>query len=229
MLELANVGSKDTVYHLGCSRGEALRCAYDEFGVRNTVGIEIDGPKAAEATKSADSMEGNHKIVCGDIRDADISDADVVLFWFADEEVVAHMTEKFSTLRKGARVITVWSPPTGCLPERVDFPFVLSVAPFRRATDIKEQLLAVMDVKCIDFVTAWEFSERYTRALGDEDAGKNRFLTIIQAVTMWINARNLGITCTKEMPESIRTYVGILRTFFGINVEHLLKKDTDAS
>ena len=78
-------------------------------------------------------------------------------------------------------------------------------------------------VKCIDFVTAWEYSERYTRAIGSPDAKNDRFLTILQSVTMWINARNLGVTCTEEMPESIRTYIGILRTFFDIEVEHLLE------
>lgn len=227
MLELAKARSGDVVYHLGCGDGAALLMAHKEFGVKSTVGIEIDSEKADAARTLLAQVDGNHKIVCGDVRDVDISDADVVLFWFADEDIVERMAEKFSSLRDGTRIITVWGAPPGYLPEHVDFPFILSVTPFRKAASVKEQLLAVLGVRCVDFVTAWEFSERYTRALGDDDAGRNRFLTIIQSVTMWINARNLGITCTKEMPESIKTYVGILRMFFNIEVGHLLDESAD--
>ncbi|MDD9825589.1 MAG: hypothetical protein OXU86_02255 [Thaumarchaeota archaeon] len=76
-------------------------------------------------------------------------------------------------------------------------------------------------------MTAWEYSERYTRAIGPDGNEGNRFLTMMQAVTMWIGARNLGVSCTREMPESIRTYAGILRTFYGIEVEHLLEDAGD--
>jgi len=135
----------------------------------------------------------------------------------------APLRRTLSSLREGARVVSVWGPPAGCLPERIDFPFVLSVAPFREAKSVREQLLAVLGVRCVDFVTAWEYSERYTRAIGPDGNEGNRFLTMMQAVTMWIGARNLGVSCTSEMPESIRTYAGILRTFYGIEVEHLLE------
>lgn len=222
MLELAGVKSDDVVYHLGCGDGSALRIALEEFGVDSVVGIEIDEKKANDARKSLSSVRGNHKIICADVQDTDISEANVVLFWFVDERIVERMTRKFESLRDGTRIITVWGAPLGCLPERVDFPFVRSVTPFRKARNVKEQLLAVLGVRCVDFVTAWEYAERYTRALGTEEAGKNRFLTIIQAVTIWINAHNLGVTCTDEMPESIKTYVGILRMFYNIEVEHLL-------
>ena len=81
-----------------------------------------------------------------------------------------------------------------------------------------------MGVKCIDFVTAWEHAERYTKAIGSPQAGNDRFLTIIQSLVIWINAKNLGVACGDEIPESIKTYIGILRNFFDIEVEHLLKK-----
>ena len=224
MLELAQVKSGDTVYHMGCGDGSAIRIALKEFGVRQAIGVEIDGAKAADARKTLSDLDGRCEIVCADVLDVDMSGADVVLFWFADEEIVEQMTRRFELLRDGTRIVTVLGAPPGYLPERVDFPFVLSVTPLRRAKSVREQLLAIFGVQCIDFVTVWEHAERYTRALGPEDAGKNRFLTIIQAVTMWINAYNLGITCTDEMPESIRTYVGILRTFYDIEVEHLLEE-----
>ena len=46
---------------------------------------------------------------------------------------------------------------------------------------------------------------------------------IIQALTIWINAKNLGVACGEEIPESIRSYIAILKEYFGIEVEHLLK------
>jgi hypothetical protein len=48
-------------------------------------------------------------------------------------------------------------------------------------------------------------------------------LTILQSLIIWINAKNLGIACGNEIPEPIKNYMGILKTFFGIEVEHLLK------
>jgi len=42
-------------------------------------------------------------------------------------------------------------------------------------------------------------------------------------LVIWINAKNLGLACGDEIPEAIRNYMSILKTFFGIEVEHLLK------
>ena len=224
MLRLAGARAGESVYHVGCGDGSALRRAVEEFGARRAVGIEIDQKKADAARSSLADLGERCQIVCADVLDADLSGADIVLFWFADGPVAEAMVPRFESLGGGVRIVTVWGAPPGCLPERVDFPFVLSATPFRRASSVREQLLAVLGVECVDFVTAWEHSERYARALAGEDAGRNRFLTIIQAVTMWISARNLGVSCTKEMPESIRTYAGILRTFYDIEVGHLLEE-----
>ena len=79
-------------------------------------------------------------------------------------------------------------------------------------------------VKCIDFVTAWEFAERYTKAIESTESENDRFLTIMQSLVIWINAKNLGVACGEEIPEPIKAYMGILRNFFNIEVEHLLKK-----
>ena len=78
----------------------------------------------------------------------------------------------------------------------------------------------------MDFVVAWEFAERYTRAIGSPDAGNDRFLTILQSLVIWINARNLGIACGDEIPLPIKNYISLLRTFFNIDVEYLLNEDT---
>jgi len=89
--------------------------------------------------------------------------------------------------------------------------------------DLKKQLLAVFETECIGFVTAWEYAERYTKSIGRDNPENDRFLVIIQALTIWINAKNLGVACGEEIPESIRSYIAILREYFGIEIEHLLK------
>ena len=99
----------------------------------------------------------------------------------------------------------------------------MNKVPFSKAKDLKEQLLAIFDVKCIDFVTSWEFAERYTKAIGRDNPENDRFLTIIQSLVIWINAKNLGVSCEDEIPEPIKNYISILKKFFNIEIEHLLK------
>ncbi len=133
------------------------------------------------------------------------------------------MLRKFEKLKKGTKIVTIWGPLPGCLPNKVDFPYIINQVPFVLAKDLKEQLLAIFGSKCVDFVNAWEFAERYTKAIGSPEAGNDRFLTILQSLVIWINAKNLGVACTDEIPPAIKNYMGILRNFFNIEVEHLLK------
>lgn len=217
--KLAEIGDGDVFYHLGCGDDLGVRIAL-ERGAARAVGIDTDRGKIEAARRS--SPQGS-EFRCEDVRRADLSDATAILFWFADEEIVDAMMPRFERLKEGCRIVTVWSPLPGCLPARVDFPYVVNEVPFAPAASVQEQLRTVFGVDCIDFVTAWEHSERYARAIGSPQAQNDRFLTMLQAATVWINARNMGIACGDEMPESIRTYIGILHTFFGIEVEHLLK------
>jgi len=44
----------------------------------------------------------------------------------------------------------------------------------------------------------------------------------LQSLIIWINAKNLGITCGDDIPIPIKNYMEVLKKFFGIEVEHLL-------
>ena len=164
------------------------------------------------------------QFICQDIIDSDISDATVILFWFTNEELIKKMMEKFENLKPGTKIVTIWGPLPGCLPEKVNFPYILNIVPFRKAQNLQEQLLEVFGVKCIDFVTAWEFAERYTKEMSGHEVKNDRFLTIIQTLIIWINAKNLGVTCREEIPESIKTYMNIMKLHFNIDFEYLLNK-----
>lgn len=225
IFRFAALTKEDVFYHLGCGNGKGIAIALEEFDVQKAVGIDNDIEKIASAKNLLKEKKlTNGVLQCQDITQSDISDATVVLFWFSDQQIIESMTEKFSRLKEGCRIITIWGPLPGFLPDKVDFPYILNIVPFKKADDLKEQLLAVFGTDCIDFVTAWEFAERYTKAIGSPEVGNDRFLTIIQSLIIWINAKNLGVACGDEIPQPIRNYINILRTFFNIDVEYLLEK-----
>ena len=163
------------------------------------------------------------EIIHKNIQESDLSDATVILFWFTDETIIENMLKKFETLRDGIKIITLWGPLPGYLPDKVDFPFIMNQKPFKKAKNLQEQLLAVFETKCVDFVTAWEFAERYTNAISPPNSENNRFVTIIQSLVIWINAKNLGVACGDEIPIPIKNYMSILREYFNIEIDHLLK------
>jgi len=217
----AGLGRDDVFYHLGCGDGAGLEIARKEFHAKRVVGIDSSGEKVSAA--KGRKIE-NCEVRCGDVRDAELGDATVVLFWFSEQEIAEQVAGKLRRIPAGCRIVTVLDPLLDFRPDEVLFPYLLHRTPLTRAKDIRDQLLSVFGVRCIDFVTSWEYAERYTKAVGGADVRNDRFLTILQSVIIWINARNLDVACDQEMPESVRTYVSILREFFNIEVEHLLKR-----
>ncbi len=224
IFEFANLSKDDVFYHLGCGDGKGLAIALEEFGVRKAIGIDIDRKKIEQSNSllQEKNLDQGH-VICKDVTDAIFDDATVILFWFTDVLIIEKMMKKFEKLKHGCKIITIWGPLLGCLPDKVDFPYIINQVPFKPAKDLKEQLLAIFGTSCVDFVNAWEFAERYTKAIGSPEAGNDRFLTILQSLVIWINAKNLGVACTDEIPPAIKNYMGILRNFFNIEVEHLLK------
>lgn len=225
IFQFCSLGKSDVFYHLGCGDGKGIAMALEEFGVQKAVGIDNDKQKIALARNLINEKKlSNATLQCVDVIESDLSDATVILFWFSDQKIIENMTKKFSLLKKGCKIITIWGPLLETIPEKVDFPYILNVVPFKKANDLREQTLAVFGTDCVDFVTAWEFAERYTKAIGSAEAGNDRFLTIMQSLVIWINAKNLGIACGNEIPQPIKTYMNILKTFFNIEVEYLLNQ-----
>jgi hypothetical protein len=218
IFNFVNLGKDDIFYHLGCGDGKGVDMALQEFHVKKAVGIDNDLEKINVAKNSSGEF------IYQDVKEAEFSDATVILFWFADDQIIKHMMGKFEKLKPSTKIITIWGPLPDCLPDKVNFPYILNKTPFKKAKTLQEQLLAVFGVKCVDFVTAWEFAERYTKALADPQVKNDRFLTIIQTLVIWINAKNLGVACREEIPESIQTYIDIMKMHFDIDFDHLLKE-----
>lgn len=221
IFDFIKLGKDDVFYHLGCGDSRGIEIAVKEYNVKKAKGIDIDELKITKARSKAISKT---ELICADICDQQYTDATVILFWFTEQKIIDDVIEKFQALRPGCKIITILDPLLDFKPDDVRFPYIIHNTPLRKACSMQEQLQSIYDVKCIDFTTAWEYAERYTRAISDAASGNDRFVTIMQALMIWINAKNLGLSCDKEMPESIKTYMSILREFFGIEVKHLLKK-----
>jgi hypothetical protein len=215
---------EDIFYHLGCGDEKGIEIAINEFRVKKAIGIDNNFEKIKHAKKNLEDRNIKAELICENIEESDISDASVILFWFTDEDVIDKMMKKFENLKPETKIITIWGPLTGCLPDKVSFPYIINKVPFKKAKNMQEQLLAIFGVKCVDFVTAWEFAERYTKSIGSPEIKNDRFLTIIQTLVIWINAKKLGVVCGDEIPESIKTYINIMKMHFDIDFEHLLKE-----
>jgi len=224
IFKFVDLDKEDIFYHLGCGDEKGLEIAVKEFGVKKAIGIDNNSEKIKLANKILEDGNIKAELICQDIQESDISDASVILFWFTDESIINNMMKKFETLKPETKIITIWGPLPDCLPDKVDFPYIVNKIPFKKAQNMQEQLLAIFGVKCVDFVTAWEFAERYTKAIGTPEIKNDRFLTIIQTLVIWINAKKLGVVCGDEIPESIKTYINIMKMHFDIDFEYLLKE-----
>ncbi len=223
IFKFSNLGQDDIFFHLGCNDEKGIEIAINEFKVKKAIGIDNNLEKIQSAQKNIEKKNINAKMIHENIEESDISDATVILFWFTDEKIIKKMIKKFEKLKPETKIITIWGPLPNYLPDKVNFPYIINKVPFKKAENLQEQLLAVFGVKCIDFVTAWEFAERYTKSISSSEVKNDRFLTIIQTLIIWINAKELGVVCTEEIPESIKTYISIMKMHFDIDFEHLLK------
>jgi len=223
IFKFSNLGKDDIFFHLGCNNEKGVEIAINEFKVKKAIGVDNNLEKIQNAQKKIKEKNIDVKLIHQNIEESDISDATVILFWFTDEKIIRDMVKKFNKLKPETKIITIWGPLPNYLPDKVNFPYIINKVPFKKAENLQEQLLSVFGVKCVDFVTAWEFAERYTKSISNSEVKNDRFLTIIQTLIIWINAKELGVVCTEEIPESIKTYMSIMKMHFDIDFEHLLK------
>ena len=189
IFKFAALGKEDTFYHLGCHDEKGIEIANKEFNVKKAIGIDNNPEKIKNGKNNINEKKIDVELIYQNIQETDLSDATVILFWFTDEEIINEMTQKFKELKPETKIITIWGPLPNYLPDKVNFPFIINKIPLQKAKNLQEQLLAVFGVKCIDFVTAWEFAERYTKSMSGSEIKNDRFLTILQTLIIWINAK----------------------------------------
>ena len=225
LLRLSELGRSDIFYDLNCHDGRAVEIAATEFHVRKSVGLTRDAQLARDAASRLRKME-NVQIIHGEPDSAAFTEATVVLAWFSDSMTAKRIERRLrKELPERGRVITVWSPLGLTLPDKLDFPFFVTKKPFRRARSIRDQIQRVYGNRCIDFTAAWSLAERYIDRIETVPDEYRRFVLILQGLVIWINAWNMGVTCEQEIPPPVETYMGILRTFFDLDLSNLLERE----
>jgi Histone methylation protein DOT1 len=224
MLKIANVNEKDIFYDLGYGNNNTITIAAKEFRVKRSVGIDIRRP-TSRSHKRIPKINSKVEIINGDIRTTNISDATVLLFWFTDPEIIDLMTSRVENeLKDGARIITIWSPPDLMLPTKTEFPFFVCEKPFKYAKNIQEQIKSIYGNPCIDFTASWLLVEKYLHELEVVPKQYLRFVNILQSMIIWINAWNMEVACEDEIPPPVQTYIGILKTFFNIDLSDMIRR-----
>ena len=225
MFKLARLSKNDIFYDLGCGSSNAVYLASTEYKVKKSIGIEKRKKSVASLLEKTRSLR-NVRVIIDDIRKVNISDGNVFLFWFHDDIVIEKMMQKFSTeLQKGSRIISIWSPPHMIIPDKIDFPFFVSRTPFKYAKSIEEQIKAIYGQKCLDFTAAWMLADKYIESLEVVPPRYKRFLNILYSMIIWINAWNMKVSCEDEIPPPVDSYLGILRTFFSIDLSSLIQDE----
>jgi len=191
IFEFLNLNENDVFYHLGCGDGKGIKIALQKFHVKKAVGVDNNVEKIQQAKKLVEENDlKNGKFLCEDVVTTKIDDATAILFWFTDIEIIEKMKKRFQSLQDGCKIVTIWGPLPECLPAQVDFPYIINQVPFKHAS-LKEQLRAIFGIKCIDFVAAWEYAERYTKAIASHNTENDRFLTILQSLEYGLMQKTL--------------------------------------
>lgn len=224
IFRFAQLNYDDVFYDLGCGISNAIIIASKNYGVKKSIGVDIDLSICEELKdKISKNNVNNIDVINDNILNINLNDATVVFFWFTEEHIVNQMIEKFKEMMDGSKIISIWSPPGMLLPSKIDFPFFICEKPFKFASSLPEQIKSIYGNSCIDFTASWLLVEKYLDAL-EIPGDYKRFINILQSMVFWINAWNADVSCEKDIPPPVDAYLGILKTFFNIDLSNLLQK-----
>ena len=228
MLKIAKVNKKDIFYDLGYGNNNSITIAVKEFKVKRAVRIDIGKPISAKSRKRISKINDRIEIISGDVRTINISDATVLLLWLTDPDIIDLIINRIENeLEDGARIVTIWSPPGLMLPTKNEFPFFVCEKPFKYAKNLKDQIKAIYGNPCIDFTASWLLGEKHLHELEVVPKQYHRFVNMLQSMIIWINAWNMGVACEDEIPPPVESYIGILKTFFNIDLSDMIHKTND--
>jgi precorrin-6B methylase 2 len=157
MLELAKVGRDDVLYDLGSGWGQNLIIALTEFDVKKAIGVEDDRERYQISVNRLRKwhipqerwvvIPGRfEKVLAQKVPQANPLEATVIFYGLSTDRFTLNNISR--NLRTGGRLIYYY----GCLfpeilPNLEDYPFFVSVAPFRRPSSELEWLMTVVKKK----------------------------------------------------------------------------------
>jgi len=118
MLSLAEIGSRDVVYDLGCGDGRLVIAACKRFGARG-LGVDLDNDLIARAQAEAqwEGVEDRASFITANLFDLDLKPATVVMLYLSVEINLRLRPRLLSQLPPGARIVSnrfdmggVWMP-----------------------------------------------------------------------------------------------------------------------
>jgi precorrin-6B methylase 2 len=162
MLTLAESGPRDVFWDLGCGWGQNLIVALTEFDVSRAVGIEKDVSRKLMCERRLKRWQESYPtlacrwaVIEGDFEkvlacktpNADLGSPTIVFYGLTTGHGVADSIGRH--LAAGARLVYYFNGLfPEILPDRGDFPFYVSVYPFRKPKSEVEWLSAVVGKKC---------------------------------------------------------------------------------
>ena len=107
MLDIAKVQKSDILYDLGSGDGRIPITAAKRFGTKGT-GVDIDPVRVAEAKENARKagVEDRVRFIEGDIFDADIKDATVVMLYLLPDINLKLRPKLLAELKPGTRIVS---------------------------------------------------------------------------------------------------------------------------
>src|SRR5205807_7130635 len=142
------------LYDLGSGWGQNLIVSVTEFGVKKAVGIEQDRERHNVSRERLEKRgildarafvfrEKFQRVLSGRTRELKLSDATIVFYGLSTDKRIVDGIGK--NLKKGSRLVYYYR----CLfpeiiPDRVDYPFYVSVTPFRRPRSQREWLSEIV-------------------------------------------------------------------------------------
>ncbi|MBS1986491.1 methyltransferase domain-containing protein [Candidatus Dependentiae bacterium] len=121
LLQQLSITKKDVLYDLGSGTGKVVMQSYLEFPFKKVVGIELSAQRYKEAQRALAGLKSRGFVdkkrsisfIQGDIVETPYTDATVVYLCstcFSDD-LMTKLAEKFSRLKKGARIVTLKQIP----------------------------------------------------------------------------------------------------------------------
>ncbi|MGD1836438.1 MAG: hypothetical protein ACPKPY_00085 [Nitrososphaeraceae archaeon] len=226
LFQFSKLHNRDNFYYLnfGSNNYNVIKIS-KEFQVKCTTLIEINDLPSLKDKQIPKDVKDSSKIIYSNINSINIEESSDLFYLTMNENHIDILIKKFEEqLKPGSKIITIFSPPGMIIPDEVDFPFIVCKKPFKYANTIEEQIEKIYGNKCIDFTASWFLAEKYIEKLKATPGEYFRFVNMLMSMIIWINAWNLNVSCEKEIPPPVQTYIGILKHFFNLDLTKMIKE-----